>query len=187
MLLSSVCTYNVCSIENLLMILQGTVTIGVDVWDKDKYTKDDFVERTYITEPSIRPGTSHNPFKKSLTLYGSRITVGLELKIYCDNNYYGDSCTVQCIPQDDWSGHYTCDSQGRKVCRRGWYGQSCARYCVPRDDSTNGHYVCDKYGNKRCLRNWQGPSCKSCVKHWYGKRCSTYCVPWDSDDHGHYT
>lgn len=165
---------------------QGTITIGVDVWDKDKYTSDDFVEGTYITVPSLRPGTSHHPLRKKLTLTASRITVGLELELFCDRNYYGDACNVKCVPRDDPSGHYNCDHQGRKVCKPGWYGSSCTKYCVPRDDPHNGHFNCDKDGNKICLRNWQGPSCKSCVKNWFGSRCVTYCVPQDNDALGHY-
>ena len=158
----------------------------MQVWDKDKYTRDDFVESTHIKVASVRPGSSYSPLRKNLMLTGSRISVGLELELYCDKNYYGAACNVKCIPRDDSSGHYTCDQEGRKVCRPGWFGSSCTRYCVPRDDPLSGHFSCDTEGNKRCLRNWQGPSCKSCVKNWFGSRCSTYCMPQNSDELGHY-
>lgn len=168
------------------MVFQGTITIGVEVWDKDKYTTDDFVEGTHITVPSVKPGPSYSPLRRKLMIRGSRISVRIELELYCDKNYYGTGCNVKCIPRDDSSGHYTCDHEGRKICRRNWYGNRCTRYCIPRDDPQHGHFSCDNEGNKRCLRNWQGPSCNSCVNNWFGPRCSTYCVPKDSDELGHY-
>ncbi|XP_068721178.1 protein jagged-1a-like [Montipora capricornis] len=164
----------------------GSITVGVEVWDKDKFTKDDYVDSAHAFVTSVRPGPFNSPFKKDFTLRGSYVTVGLEINLYCDKNYYGAACNVKCIPRDDSSGHYTCDHQGEKICKSGWFGSSCTRHCVPRDDPKSGHFYCDKDGNKRCLRNWQGPSCKNCIKNWFGQSCSTYCVPQASDELGHY-
>ena len=158
----------------------------MQVWDKDKFTNDDFVGNPSITLRSVTPGTYQNPFRKSLTLRGRYVTIALDLELYCDRNFYGPSCSVKCVPRDDSSGHYTCDKLGRKVCRPDWYGASCTRWCAPRDDPRNGHFNCDKEGNKICLSRWEGPSCNRCVKNWFGPRCSTYCVPQDSDEQGHY-
>ena len=165
------------------------MVLKLEVWDDDVITNDDFIDRfsknidlntVRSGPPSLRDGSER------VVLSSKRVRIELDLDVYCETHFYGPSCSVKCVPRDDSSGHYTCDSQGRKVCRSGWYGEDCTRYCVPRDDSINGHYVCDKQGNKNCLQNWQGPSCNSCVKNWYGKRCSTYCVPQDSNEHGHY-
>lgn len=165
---------------------QGAITIRVEVWDKDKYTTDDFVGNPSITLHSVTPGTFRNPLRKSLTLKDRGVSLALDLELSCDENYYGPSCRVKCVPRDDSSGHYTCDNQGRKVCRSHWFGKSCTRSCVPQNDPDNGHFNCDKVGNKVCLPRWEGPSCKTCVKNWFGPRCSTYCVPQDSDEQGHY-
>ena len=53
--------------------------------------------------------------------YG-RVSLTLSYTLRCENNYYGDNCTMYCIPQDDDdNGHYTCDSEtGEIVCRDGW-------------------------------------------------------------------
>ena len=158
----------------------------MEVWDKDKYTNDDFVGNPSITLRSVTPGTFRNPLRKSLTLRDRGVSLALDLELSCDGNYYGSSCSVKCVPRDDSSGHYNCDNQGRKVCRPHWFGKSCTRSCVPRDDPRNGHFYCDKVGNKICLPRWEGPSCKRCVNNWFGPRCSTYCVPQDSDERGHY-
>lgn len=169
------------------LLFQGNIKLRLDVWDKDRIFNDEFVERVekYLTLPSVRPGVSSH-YRSRQELRGRRVRITLDLEVYCDKNFYGDSCTVKCIPRDDSSGHYTCDHLGRKICRHGWYGSSCTRHCVPRDDPWNGHFNCDKWGNKQCLRNWQGPSCKSCVKNWFGPRCSTYCLPQDGEERGHY-
>ena len=163
--------------------LQGRVNFFLEVWDEDIFTDDDLVDNiTKSVEPRITSGND----KQFVTLSGSRATVKLQLELYCAKNYYGPSCSVECIPRDDSSGHYTCDNQGRKVCRRHWYGGSCTRWCIPRNDPFNGHFNCDKQGNMTCLPRYEGPYCKRCVQNWFGARCSTYCVPQDNHEQGHY-
>lgn len=165
----------------------GTITVGLEIWDKDRISRDDYVDGVHASVPSVLPGPYHNPFRRALTLTGTRVTVELDVELYCDKNHYGAACNVKCISRDDdSSGHYTCDRHGRKICKSNWFGSSCTRKCVPRDDPRSGHFSCDEEGNRRCLRNWQGPSCKSCVKNWYGPRCSTHCAPQASDRLGHY-
>lgn len=167
----------------------GNIMLKLEVWDKDRFTPDDLVfkQTKYITLPSVKPGVSSSShYRSSQELRGRYVTVTLDLEVYCDKHFYGDSCTTKCIRRDDSSGHYTCDNLGRKVCMRGWHGRSCTRHCVPRDDPQHGHFHCDKEGNKLCMRNWQGPTCKSCVRNHYGTRCSAYCMPQDNEDQGHY-
>lgn len=163
--------------------LQGIVNFKLEVWDEDKFTDDDLVDEI---EKSVEPRITSGKVKQFVTLSGSRATVKLELELYCAKNYYGPSCSVECIPRDDSSGHYTCDNQGRKICRRHWYGSSCTRWCIPRNDLFNGHFNCDKQGNMICLPRYEGPYCKRCVQNWFGARCSTYCVPQDNHEQGHY-
>lgn len=161
--------------------------MGLEIWDKDRFSKDDYVEGVHASVPSVLPGPYHNPFRTALTLRGTRVTVELDVELYCDKSYYGAACDVNCIPRDDdSSGHYTCDRHGRKICKSDWFGSSCNRKCVPRDNPLSGHFSCDEEGNRICLRNWQGASCKSCVKNWFGPRCSTHCAPKASDKLGHY-
>ena len=48
-------------------------------------------------------------------------SLSMTYKLYCDRNYYGPACSVNCTPQDsDAYGHYTCDPYtGDKLCRPG--------------------------------------------------------------------
>ena len=54
--------------------------------------------------------------------------------ILCDENYYPpDLCNVQCIPQDNSFGHYTCDPEsGDRVCLEGYTDPS--TFCVEENE-----------------------------------------------------
>lgn len=45
---------------------------------------------------------------------------------YCQPTYFGNECSIRCIPNDDCTGSYTCDTTtGAKICSPGWYGVEC--------------------------------------------------------------
>ena len=47
-----------------------------------------------------------------------RLTI--EVKVYCDPNYFGRRCDVYCKPRDDHMGHYVCSpNDGDKICKPG--------------------------------------------------------------------
>eukprot|EP00106_Octopus_bimaculoides_P018263 XP_014785705.1 PREDICTED: mucin-5AC-like [Octopus bimaculoides] len=59
----------------------------------------------------------------------------LQLKMYCNQNYYGSTCKTYCIPTNSEKGHYKCDKNtGRKKCYTGWTGENCH---VNQDDCMN--------------------------------------------------
>lgn len=43
-----------------------------------------------------------------------------EYRMVCSAHYYGKDCDTLCRPRDDQFGHYTCDSNGNKICLDGW-------------------------------------------------------------------
>lgn len=48
-------------------------------------------------------------------------TLRLQYKALCQENYYGTACDILCQPADsDTLGHYTCGSNGNKICNDGW-------------------------------------------------------------------
>ena len=62
--------------------------------------------------------------------------------ILCDENYYPpDLCNVQCIPQDNSFGHYTCDPQsGIIVCLEGYTDP--LTFCVNNEgDETHRKFI----------------------------------------------
>lgn len=165
----------------------GAITISVQVWDKDKYTSNDYVGCPSKTLQSVTPGSYWDPLRRSLTLKSSYVTMKLDLELYCDKDYYGPSCSVRCVPRDDSSGHYTCDNLGNKIClqhwegpscnrcERNWFGPRCSTFCDPRDNDVQGHYKCRPSDGK-----------KECLPSWFGSDCRAQCIPRD-DDSGHYS
>ena len=118
----------------------------------------------------------------------------------CAPNYYpANSCTTFCVPRDDNSGHYTCNSDGTIMCNTGYTDTStncvtctgnfkepdctecdddyyprgtCNVYCAPTDNE-NGHYTCESSGNKRCLTGYTDTStnCVMCVGNYVEPDC----------------
>lgn len=54
-----------------------------------------------------------------------------QIRVTCDDYYYGFGCNKFCRPRDDFFGHYACDQNGNKTCMEGWMGPECNRgMCV---------------------------------------------------------
>lgn len=48
-----------------------------------------------------------------------------QIRVICDDYYYGFGCNKFCRPRDDFFGHYACDQNGNKTCMEGWTGPEC--------------------------------------------------------------
>ena len=100
--------------------------------------------------------------------------------VTCAQDYYPqNSCDVFCQPRDDATGHFTCDSNGNKVCL--------PRYTDPGTDCV----TC--IGNFRepdcteCDPNFQAPNCNTCIQDYYPQgTCNVFCQP-RNDATGHFT
>ena len=53
-----------------------------------------------------------------------KVTMTFQYRVMCQPNYYGANCFTFCRPRDDSTGHYTCDSNGDKVCLDGYTDES---------------------------------------------------------------
>ena len=83
---------------------------------------DDPVDTTEIRKIMDPGESSRGEYYGTRGQTGDRRTrLDVEFTVGCDPNYYGSSCDILCEPQDDSvNGHYTCGSQGQKICREGW-------------------------------------------------------------------
>lgn len=54
-------------------------------------------------------------------------SISFEYRVTCDSNYYGAGCGSLCRDRDDAFGHYSCDSNGKRVCFTGWTGEYCEK------------------------------------------------------------
>ncbi|EDO35570.1 predicted protein, partial [Nematostella vectensis] len=85
-------------------------------------------------------------------------------RVYCDTNYYGPTCGTYCIPRDDnYNGHYTCDSNtGNKICRSYWTGSNC-RTPICKSGCSSVHGFCYTPQTCECYSGWRLPDCTQCI------------------------
>ena len=55
----------------------------------------------------------------------------LSFQVDCAENFYSPDCSVFCRARDDAQGHYTCDSQGNRVCLDGFENLDSNCTCTP--------------------------------------------------------
>ncbi|KAK2817570.1 hypothetical protein Q5P01_025761 [Channa striata] len=87
-----------------------------------------------------------------------------QVRLSCDEHYYGFGCNKFCRPRDDFFGHYECDHNGNKTCLEGWSGPDC-NTAICRQGCSTEHGSCKVPGECRCLYGWQGEYCDQCIPH----------------------
>ncbi|XP_069385643.1 protein jagged-1a-like isoform X2 [Paralichthys olivaceus] len=87
-----------------------------------------------------------------------------QVRLSCDEHYYGFGCNKFCRPRDDFFGHYECDHKGNKTCLEGWSGPDC-NTAICRQSCSTEHGSCKVPGECRCLYGWQGEYCDQCISH----------------------
>ena len=99
---------------------QGSFTLYVRVRDRDSSFSegysDDNVDEFFITR-TMSPGSNSGQLRFTGAT-GKALT--LRFEVDCNPNYYGSSCTTHCVAQDNNGGHFTCGSNGQKICIEGW-------------------------------------------------------------------
>ncbi|PAA64635.1 hypothetical protein BOX15_Mlig028014g1 [Macrostomum lignano] len=91
--------------------------------------------------------------------------LSIEYWYSCHANYYGLDCNTFCQPQNDnVRGHYSCSSEGAKMCFTGWTGVDCTQPdpCNP-SPCLNGA-TCSNVG---------GVASCTCPSGFTGSRCET--------------
>ena len=56
------------------------------------------------------------------------VACSLSLNLPSQSNY-GPTCNISCIPRNDTLGHYTCNTNGTKVCLNKYKGANCELPC----------------------------------------------------------
>lgn len=74
-----------------------------------------------------------SPQWQKLTHNGPVAQFEYQIRVICDEHYYGFGCNKFCRPRDEFFGHYTCDYNGNKTCLEGWSGPDCntGEQCSP--------------------------------------------------------
>ncbi|CAI9731589.1 mucin-5AC-like [Octopus vulgaris] len=97
------------------------LNLKIAVWD---YVDVDVFQRVDYMSSYIK--VERHFAWKIINLKGRVSSMFLQLKMYCNQNYYGSTCKTYCIPTNSEKGHYKCDKNtGRKKCYTGWTGENC--------------------------------------------------------------
>ena len=96
---------------------QGNFQLLVNVEDYDSDSDNELIANIFI-DLFLFPGDGFNSVGSYGTNTGGYIT--LQFKVECNDNYYGLDCGRFCEDTDDDTGHFTCNSNGDKVCLPGW-------------------------------------------------------------------
>ena len=62
---------------------------------------------------------------EAVTYHGPTAEIHYKIRVICDKDFYGDTCTQHCVARDDIHGHYKCNHNGDKICKAGWTGKYC--------------------------------------------------------------
>lgn len=89
----------------------------IAVKDDDHPFTDDSIDRIVI-QRRMTPGQSERSSFSGQHIGDFRMDV--TVTVQCDPNFYGSNCSIACVPRNDSQGHYTCNSNGQKVCNAGW-------------------------------------------------------------------
>ncbi|XP_049927339.1 protein jagged-1b [Epinephelus moara] len=117
-----------------------------------------------------------SPHWQKLTHNGPVAQFEYQIRVSCDEHYYGFGCNKFCRPRDEFFGHYTCDYNGNKTCLEGWSGPEC-NTAICRQGCSTEHGSCKEPGGCKCLYGWQGQYCDKCIPH-PGCVHGTCVEPW---------
>lgn len=79
------------------------------------------IEKT-LQSGMINPSQQWQTLKRS----GAVVQYDYQVRVTCDEHYYGFGCNKFCRPRDDFFGHYNCDHNGNKTCLEGWASPECS-------------------------------------------------------------
>ena len=112
-----------------LQTIQGTVSLFIKVEDYDLSNPDDHVDNVYATI-TLTPSSSFTSIRTYNGIYGNS-RIELSFRLQCSSNFYGSDCATYCVPRDDSGGHYSCGTNGQRICLSGWSGPS--NNCLTRE------------------------------------------------------
>uniref|UniRef100_A0A669ER87 Delta-like protein n=1 Tax=Oreochromis niloticus TaxID=8128 RepID=A0A669ER87_ORENI len=136
-------------------------TLIVEALDFNNETS---VDGRLIEKASHSGMINPSPQWQKLTHNGPVAQFEYQIRVSCDEHYYGFGCNKFCRPRDEFFGHYTCDNNGNKTCLEGWSGPDC-NTAICRQGCSTEHGSCKEPGGCKCLYGWQGQYCDKCIPH----------------------
>ncbi|EMP31745.1 Protein jagged-1 [Chelonia mydas] len=138
-------------------------TLLVEAWDysNDTANPDSIIEKASHSG-MINPSRQWQTLKQNAGIAHFEY----QIRVTCDEHYYGFGCNKFCRPRDDFFGHHTCDQNGNKTCLEGWMGPECSKdlnYCGTHPPCLNGG-TCSNTGPDKyqcsCPEGYSGQNCE---------------------------
>ena len=107
----------------IVLLLQTTIKLCIEVLDDNGASSTVNPTRILNTQANLESPQVSRTFSSDTTVNegGSNvISLSYATRIECARNYYQSDCSVYCIHTDDNTGHYTCDTNGNKICLPGF-------------------------------------------------------------------
>ena len=111
----------------LFLLLQTSVKVNIEVFDYDGVNPDVNSNHILDNQANLQSPQVSSTFSSNTTVNegGSNvISLSYATRIECATNYYQSDCSVYCIPTNYTTGHYTCDTNGNKICLPGYFNTS---------------------------------------------------------------
>ena len=102
---------------------QTNVQVNIEVLDDNGVNPNVNPTRILASQAYLQLPQVSGTFRFNTTINegGSNvISLSYATRIECATNYYQSDCSVYCIPTNDNTGHYTCDTNGNKICLPGY-------------------------------------------------------------------
>ena len=107
----------------MFLLLQTNIKVSIEVLDDNGVSSTVNPTRILNNQANLQSPQVSGTFSSDTTVNegGSNvISLSYATRIECARNYYQSDCSVYCIPTDDNTGHYTCDTNGNKICLPGF-------------------------------------------------------------------
>ncbi|XP_046542312.1 protein jagged-1-like [Haliotis rubra] len=142
----------------------SSIEITVEVYDSDDTSSDDHMDTLSklinIQAAATEQAAVYTPY----TVWG-RTKLKIEVRAYCDPDWYGSACATYCKATPDHS-HYTCHPHtGAKMCFEGWKGDNCDEDI---DECAEINNLCQRGGS---CTNTLGSFMCSCTEGVTGRQC----------------
>lgn len=82
-------------------------------------------DKFLIMRMAEQKSLSVSPIWSTETHAKNDMRLEMQIRVVCDEYYYGPQCSEFCRPKDDPSGHYVCTTNGSISCMQGWKGPNC--------------------------------------------------------------
>ncbi|XP_071081720.1 uncharacterized protein [Haliotis cracherodii] len=154
----------------------SSIKIKVQVFDNDYDTNGELMDTLSKLIKIQAAATEQTAVYTPYTL-GKRTKLQIEVRAYCDPDWYGSRCETYCKATTDQS-HYMCNKHtGAKICFKGWKGDNCDQdidECVEINNlCQNGGGCTNTHGSFQCIcmEGINGRRCENIINHCALKPC----------------